>query len=44
VTLESSIIKNERQMTSLHDESKPTRNDACVLADDYCGPQGWVDK
>ena len=30
-------------MTSLHDESKPTRNDACVLADDYRGPRGWVD-
>ncbi len=35
--------KNERQMTSLRDESKPTRNDACVLADDYHGPRGWVD-
>ncbi len=30
-------------MTSLRDESKPTRNDACVLADDYRGPRGWVD-
>jgi hypothetical protein len=30
-------------MTSLCDESKPTRNDTCVLADDYPGPRGWVD-
>ncbi len=22
---------------------KPTRNNACVLADDYRGPRGWVD-
>ncbi len=30
-------------MTSLRDKSKPTRNNACVLADNYRGPQGWVD-
>jgi hypothetical protein len=35
---------NERQMTSLRDKSKPTRSDACVLADNYRGPRGWVDK
>ncbi len=30
-------------MTSLRDESKPTRNNAWILADNYRGPQGWVD-
>ncbi len=30
-------------MTSLRDESKPKRNNTCVLADDYRGPRGWVD-
>ncbi len=35
---------NERQMTSLRDESKPTRKNACILADDYRGPRGRVDK
>ncbi len=36
-------VDGERRMTSLCDKSKPTRNNACVLADDYRGPQGWVD-